>query len=258
MKIAWYRAPEDDFWSCVDSMESPTRIYACTCPGAPDVHVDDCGTNGPGWMMTREAIGCMAMRSDRTRCKVAAISDAPLCELHMEKMASWVGQRYPDVFARMLSEAEGEYVHAIMRAVQAADTVAEIEAPKSRVYFFGIDDQIVKIGRSLRPETRLTQIRQGSGLMPAGHDRKRVELLGTIPGGARVEAQLHKLLRPHRLVGEWFSQHPDVVAVMAYLLAGEMEREARRVFVDSLTRPWWIDEGYIDEDAAVMDMEASA
>lgn len=247
---------ERDFWSHVDSLPSPSLTYACVCPEAPALHLGDCGTNGPGWKSTRSSQPCTSMRSDNTRCKNATDEDSPFCELHLSKVAKWIAHKHPSAFLNLLGEAEEQYASAVIRVAQAGDVTLDLSTLKSRVYFIGVSDQIVKIGYSIRPENRLLQIRQGSSLMPEGYDRKQVELLGSIPGGVILESRLHRLLRPHRLHGEWFTQHRDVVAVMAYLLGGEMCVDARGVFLDELSRSWWVDEGYLtQDDASALDDE---
>lgn len=240
------------FWDYVDSMHAPMGGYYCACENAAVSrnHGDDCAKYGPGWRDTRDAT-CSAMRSDNTRCKKDANEGMPFCDFHLGKVIDWVASRNPGAMARYVRREEKSYIDHVLRIAREADAIEEDRLLRSEVYFIGIDDQIVKIGRSVNPASRLMQVRQGSSLMPEGYDRKRVELLGTTPGGSRLESKLHYTLRLHRLRGEWFSMHPDVIAVMSYLCLGEMQREASRVLLDSVHRKWWRDEGYLSEAEAL-------
>jgi hypothetical protein len=63
----------------------------------------------------------------------------------------------------------------------------------------------IKIGRSVHVGRRLIALRTGT--------HERLVILATIDGDH--EARLHQLLARHRLRGEWFSPHPEVLAAVA-------------------------------------------
>lgn len=247
------------FWDTVDSQRAFYTTYACACPGkgTPDDHEGDCATRGPGWRETRDDT-CIAMRSDNTRCHQIVESGMPFCSLHIRKVIDWVAWNHTGAMTRYFRTQEKNYIDHILRIANEADAIEEDRLLKSKVYFIGIDDKIVKIGRSVDPLSRMAQIRQGSSLMPEGYDRKRVELLGTVPGGSQLESRLHGALSFHRLKGEWFAQHPDVIAVMSYLCLGEMKAEASRVLREAPFRRWWQAEGYLSEAEALEDIEVAS
>jgi hypothetical protein len=58
--------------------------------------------------------------------------------------------------------------------------------------------------------------------LQTGHS-DRLELLGTIEGGMGLERDLHKKLKFHRIVGEWFHPHDEVESTVRKLLAPERE-----------------------------------
>lgn len=239
------------FWDTVDSQRAFYTRFACRCPGkgTADNHEGDCATRGPGWRETRDDT-CIAMRSDNTRCHQIVEAGMPFCSRHIRSVIDWVAWNHTSAMTRYFRTEEKRYIDHVLRIARQADAIEEDRQLTGSVYFMGIDDQIVKIGRSLHPKSRLVSIRNGGSLMPDGFDPKRAEILGTVPGGAVLEAKLHQALRPHRLKGEWFAQHPDVIAVMAYLCLGEMKAEASRVLREAPFRKWWQDEGYLTEDEA--------
>lgn len=61
----------------------------------------------------------------------------------------------------------------------------------------------IKIGRSFSPDTRMKQIKNAVG--------SEHRLLATIRGGEN-EPSYHTAFRAHRLHGEWFSPHPEILA----------------------------------------------
>lgn len=77
------------------------------------------------------------------------------------------------------------------------------------VYFIqaGTAGGPIKIGYSYAPETRLAQLQTS---MP-----DTLRLLAAMPGSVTDERALHSKLRLHRLRGEWFLPHADVLAEVA-------------------------------------------
>jgi len=76
--------------------------------------------------------------------------------------------------------------------------MSEIASTGDHLYVVGESETtaVVKIGRSVRPVTRLSGIQ-------TGHPR-RLRLLHVEDGAGHLEGSIHKLLDPHRTTGEWF------------------------------------------------------
>lgn len=76
---------------------------------------------------------------------------------------------------------------------------------RSRVYFIQVGcDGPIKIGRSTAPLARLATLQTGHS--------EPLRLLVTTTGGDELEKALHRRLSSHRLRGEWFSPHVEVLA----------------------------------------------
>jgi hypothetical protein len=80
------------------------------------------------------------------------------------------------------------------------------------IYFIGGDVGAIKIGLATDPQRRLRGLQCGSPIP--------LKLLAVGRGGKDVEYQYHLRFRAHRLHGEWFNRHPDILAE-ASRLAGE-------------------------------------
>ena len=93
----------------------------------------------------------------------------------------------------------------------ASWTRLEPQHPKhggSRVYFAqSTAGGPIKIGYSASPEARVASLECGSPFP--------LRVLKTIPGDAKVERSLHDRFAAHRLRGEWFAPHPDLLAFIA-------------------------------------------
>ena len=79
----------------------------------------------------------------------------------------------------------------------------ETKTDKSVVYFIGCEAAI-KIGKARNVKRRLGEIQ---ALSPV-----RLQVLATTPGNLRLEKEYHKRFAAHRLHGEWFAPHPDILA----------------------------------------------
>lgn len=76
-----------------------------------------------------------------------------------------------------------------------------------RVYFVEADGLgLVKIGYALDVRKRFIALMTASPV--------RLTLLGTLPGGAKLEAAIHAQLADHRAHGEWFHKSAEVLAVV--------------------------------------------
>lgn len=75
---------------------------------------------------------------------------------------------------------------------------------KVKVYFIGSDMGPIKIGMAIDPKKRIKELQ-------TSHPAK-LEILATCPGGQPQEAAYHQQFAAHRLNGEWFERHPDILA----------------------------------------------
>jgi hypothetical protein len=71
------------------------------------------------------------------------------------------------------------------------------------VYFVRADTGEIKIGIATDPDARLRALQVGSPV--------KLGLLVTCPGGRPKEAEYHQRFAAHRLHGEWFEPHPDIL-----------------------------------------------
>ncbi len=97
-----------------------------------------------------------------------------------------------------------------------ADRSVEIRAPipnrrSSSVYFIQAETGQIKIGRAFDVGARQSAMRTMSPVP--------LTLLCAISGDMRVELGYHKRFAEHRLHGEWFAPHPDILAEIARLSA---------------------------------------
>jgi len=72
------------------------------------------------------------------------------------------------------------------------------------VYFVGGDVGGIKIGIALDPQKRLIDLQCGSPI--------KLRILAVREGGRSVELAYHRQFAAHRLHGEWFERHPDILA----------------------------------------------
>lgn len=80
----------------------------------------------------------------------------------------------------------------------------------SWVYFVQQGDNgPIKIGYTKRKGLRLTALQNGNP--------ERLRMVCAVPGGRALEYVLHKAFRGARLVGEWFTPTPRLVALMKEL-----------------------------------------
>ena len=79
------------------------------------------------------------------------------------------------------------------------------------IYFFGCESsREIKIGiTSGRVEKRLATLQTARG--------HKISLLATLPGTTKLERALHDRFSQHRLKGEWFMPHPDILAFIAQI-----------------------------------------
>jgi len=107
---------------------------------------------------------------------------------------------------------------AELRALQAgAELYARVEKAEARrgrqrhIYFIGGEDGPIKIGIAVNPSARLKELQTGH---PA-----RLSVLATVLGPDSLEGDYHVRFAEHRLEGEWFARHPDILAEIERLAA---------------------------------------
>ena len=99
-------------------------------------------------------------------------------------------------------------------AERMADCVRAYEAmrPVDQVYFIGSPSQPsspIKIGFTTDLKKRLKSLQTGSP--------NKLEVLAVVEAGGAQERAYHEQFAAHRLNGEWFDPHPDILAEIARL-----------------------------------------
>jgi hypothetical protein len=87
---------------------------------------------------------------------------------------------------------------------------------KQFVYFVGGDVGGIKIGTAREPSRRLADLQCGSPV--------RLAILAVVSGTHELELEYHRRFAAHRLHGEWFERHPDILAEierLAHLTKGD-------------------------------------
>jgi hypothetical protein len=74
----------------------------------------------------------------------------------------------------------------------------------------------IKIGRGKDAQTRLARLQTGSPCP--------LDVIGVVPGGPALEAELHRLFARYRLHGEWFAPAPSLLRFIRQ--AGELPRRS--------------------------------
>ncbi len=90
------------------------------------------------------------------------------------------------------------------------------------VYEIGAGDGLVKVGWSSNVERRLDALQTGS---PVTLRVIAAECCGTDCAAKAREKELHKLLAPHRLRGEWFRLNESDLVVHFSKVSGEISDE---------------------------------
>lgn len=100
-----------------------------------------------------------------------------------------------------------------VRKTQMREWLAEIEAYPGDgfCYFAGSEDGPIKIGNSRQPARRLRELRRDTP--------DKLKLLARVGGGSERERYYHQLFAAHRLSGEWFNRHPDILEEIERLSA---------------------------------------
>lgn len=222
--IEWVRSWKDDevdFWGYVDSTPNVTAAYwRCYC--------DDPERECSIWAHRRDGEWCLAGNSRGERCSKLSVQAAPFCSFHLDRAWAWmlaVGDenmiaRFETRMRRREAEERAAALLAEMQVEQIEDMRIVAERLAEQVYFFLAGDA-VKIGRSIDPAKRVKTL---SGTKaPDGVDVRSGVLLGTVPGGCRVESWLHRTFAYCRLAGEWFDYTEISDDIAAILEAGAVE-----------------------------------
>lgn len=107
--------------------------------------------------------------------------------------------------------AFADHLLSTPRRGRATFNVKEVKSPPKKhvVYFVQADCGPIKIGTTGNIEWRLKTL-EGQSPVP-------VKLLATTSGQRLDEYAYHARFAAHRLHGEWFSPHPDLLAEIARL-----------------------------------------
>ncbi len=85
----------------------------------------------------------------------------------------------------------------------------KVPAGKPSCVYFIQSSAAIKIGTTINPMARLM------ALQTSQHEP--LEIVALCEGGTDVEGEYHKRFARHRLSGEWFAPHPDILAEIARL-----------------------------------------
>ena len=232
----WVETNRDDlppFWLHVDSGGGYSRRFTDWCPHVPRDPNSTlaCAECQAGWERMRGDEQCIALRSDGTRCRQCGSQDTPFCAFHLDRAGEWfaaklahgymeVAQRTADMHRDRLAREADVDLNLVRDAREA------LRRSNARVYFFALLDQdLVKIGYSTDPESRVKQFRSRTGcLFPDGTDPSNGELMGTIAGGHFTENMLHQRHRRFRVAGEWFRLTDELRRDIDELIARDVEQ----------------------------------
>lgn len=123
-------------------------------------------------------------------------------------MVSWYDPtvrsvRYRSTRTEVLAKAKA--VLAVFQLPENAITLPPRPQPKfSSVYFIGGDTGAIKIGFAKNVMTRLAALQANSPIP--------LRVLVSGPGTLKDERIYHARFAAHRLHGEWFERHPDILA----------------------------------------------
>jgi len=99
--------------------------------------------------------------------------------------------------------------HDMRMATATAQLEMANRTGAEKVYFIGSEMGQIKIGMALNPEKRLRGLQ-------TSHPAK-LTILATCDGGHAQEHAYHQMFASHRLHGEWFERHPDILAEIDHL-----------------------------------------
>lgn len=134
-------------------------------------------------------------------------SEAYLCIVHMLRdIASGKPRSTRKAWTDLIGMFRAAEIAAIKQHVEreAAAQQQRVKAAKTFVYFIGSASGEIKIGFSNNPKSRLTTLQTSSSA--------KLSILAQTEGSLDTEAAYHRQFGAHRLHGEWFARHPDIIA----------------------------------------------
>lgn len=140
-------------------------------------------------------------------CKLSAESIRPPLDLRAQIMARRAARNTPANYTL----TDEEWVRQQLTRHRAIMPDWRTEKKAQSVYFIHSASGGIKIGTAIDVSKRL------KGLQTA-HPVK-LELLAQTTGGRAVEQAYHARFAEHRLHGEWFAPHPDILAEIERLSA---------------------------------------
>lgn len=147
-----------------------------------------------------EILGCSVAAIDALHTdgnlKIVRVCRAKIL-VEAETVSALMGLK-PEKLARLVARAE-------------PDWQPDVRIGVAQCYFIGSDKGPVKIGHSTNPMARLCAIQTGYP--------HKLRVLAVREGGVAVERAYHDLFAAHRLQGEWFERHPDILAEIKRLNA---------------------------------------
>jgi hypothetical protein len=114
----------------------------------------------------------------------------------------WSGEMVPDGAGGMTKQM----------IVDAPDVPIRLSRPQptaGTIYFVGPQGGPIKIGFATRLAFRIRDLRLANALP--------LEIWASVEGPPSLEREYHKRFASHRLHGEWFEPHPDILAEIARL-----------------------------------------
>jgi hypothetical protein len=105
------------------------------------------------------------------------------------------------------------------------------------VYFARDENtRLIKIGFSCDPNRRLGHLRWS--------EQSEITLLATVPATQRLESSLHRMMKPMRHHGEWYSPSPFIDACLAIIAepsVGGREPPHYRAFYPPIPGHWFLE-----------------
>lgn len=103
-----------------------------------------------------------------------------------------------------VAEAWARYQASLPEIKLPPRNIQALRDGKSYVYFIAGEDTPIKIGFSNQPHERLAILQTAHWC--------RLSIVAKVEGSLAVEADYHRRFAAHRLHGEWFAPHPDILA----------------------------------------------
>lgn len=152
----------------------------------------------PTGILLAKGVTCAAS----TGCTNPLVPDCPvhLCAKHLREVYEFAH----DLVENSWDEAVRGYVAELHTRFRPPRAVTK--RTPGNLYFIRFGDRI-KVGYSTNPEVRIAEL---------PHE----EVLGIVPGTRSDEKSWHRLLADFHVTGEWFRADPEVLAMIARVVAG--------------------------------------